>query len=283
MTNSIIKIDDSNKMQSISNSHLKEGKTISFVPTMGALHEGHMSLVKRSCELGDVTVVSIFVNPTQFGPNEDFGKYKRDLEGDIRKLSAFDVNYVFCPDINGIYPEGFQTTVEVEKLQKPLCGISRQGHFKGVATIVLKLFNIVKPSFAIFGEKDYQQLKIIQRMALDLNLDINIIGLPIYREDNGLAMSSRNQYLSENEKETASSIYKSLSKIKSDFGNGCSDVEKLIINAKKILYNANINDIEYLEIRDSESLELKSTVVTGDIAAIAVKINGTRLIDNIRI
>ncbi len=282
MTTNIKKVSNGNEMQTLSNSHIKNGKTISFVPTMGALHKGHLSLVQRACELADITVVSIFVNPTQFAPSEDFEKYTRDIEGDIEKLSEFDVNYIFCPEINGIYPEGFQTFVEVDKLQKPLCGASREGHFKGVATIVLKLLNIVKPSFAIFGEKDYQQLKIIQRMVLDLDLDVKIIGLPIFREPSGLAMSSRNQYLSQNEKKRASFIYKSLTKIKDDFSAGCADVKELVNNAKTFLSEAKINDIEYLEIRDPESLALKSVASKEDIAVIAVKINKTRLIDNIK-
>ncbi|MGH7884405.1 MAG: pantoate--beta-alanine ligase [Thermodesulfobacteriota bacterium] len=284
MTNrNIKKVTDACKMQLISNANIKKGLTISFVPTMGALHDGHLSLVKRACELGDITVVSIFVNPTQFGPKEDFNRYERDIEGDFKKLSSSNVNYVFCPDTKDIYPDGFQTYVEVSELQRPLCGLSRDGHFRGVTTVVLKLFNIVRPNIAIFGEKDYQQLKIIERMVLDLNLDIDIVGMPIYRENNGLAMSSRNAYLSENEKKCASFIHKSLTKIKDDFYKGLIATDKLIENAKIILFEGKIEDIEYLEIRNSTSLELKSIAATGDIAAVAVKINGIRLIDNLRI
>lgn len=283
MTNSIKKISSPKEMQSISKGHTNNGKTVSFVPTMGALHKGHLSLVEKACELADVTVVSIFVNPTQFGPNEDFKKYTRDLQGDIEKLSGFSVDYIFCPEVNNLYPEGFQTFVEVGELQKPLCGANREGHFKGVATIVLKLFNIVKPTFAIFGEKDYQQLKIIQRLVKDLDFDIEIVGLPIFREENGLAMSSRNSYLSSEEKKRASYIYKSLIMIRDEFKAGCSESEELIKNAKEVLAEAKIENIEYLEIRDPESLELKSNVFAGDIAAIAVRINNTRLIDNIKI
>ena len=193
----IITINESTKMQNVSNELHKEGKTIAFVPTMGALHDGHLSLVKEACKKADIIVVSIFVNPEQFGPGEDFEKYIRDLEGDLDKLSDFDVDYVFFPSVKDIYNDGFQTYVEVTKLQNYLCGTHREGHFKGVSTIVLKLFNIVKPDVAIFGKKDYQQFMIIKQMVKDLNLEVKIIGMPIYREESGLAMSSRNKYLSD--------------------------------------------------------------------------------------
>lgn len=278
-----LKISKTVKMQKVSSNLKREGKSISFVPTMGALHKGHLSLVEKACSLSDITIVSIFVNPTQFGPNEDFNKYTRDLEGDMSKLSRFDVDFVFCPEPQEIYNNGFQTSVEVRELQKPLCGMTRKGHFSGVATVVTKLFNIVKPDIAVFGEKDYQQLKIIQQMVLDLNMDVEVVGMPVYREKSGLAMSSRNEYLSNNDRIKASFIHKSLTNMKEDFNGNITDAEKLITNAKLILHEAGIEDIEYMEIRDPESLELKAEVKRGDIALIAVNINGTRLIDNIRI
>ncbi|NIP29139.1 MAG: pantoate--beta-alanine ligase, partial [Candidatus Dadabacteria bacterium] len=217
---SIIRINESLEMQNVSNKLRSEGKSIAFVPTMGALHEGHLSLVDEACKKADEVVVSIFVNPKQFGPNEDYGEYIRDLEGDLKKLSKYKVGYLFNPGVKDIYNEGFQTYVVVEELQKFLCGKIRPGHFKGVSTVVLKLFNIVKPDFAVFGKKDYQQFKLIERMVKDLNLEIEIIGMPIIREESGLAMSSRNKYLSENEKKRASNIYKSLNIIKKLFYEG---------------------------------------------------------------
>src|SRR5919108_5437199 len=183
-------------MQSLANEERRDGKRISLVPTMGALHEGHLDLISEARKIGDVLVVSIFVNPTQFGPNEDFTKYPRDLAGDLRKIESLGVDIVFTPTPEEMYPEGFQTYVEVEKLQEHLCGLFRPGHFRGVATVVLKLFNIIRPHVALFGEKDYQQLKIIQRMVKDLNLDVEVSGFPTVREKNGLALSSRNAYLS---------------------------------------------------------------------------------------
>lgn len=281
--NGIENIREASGMQSVCSELKKNGKTISLVPTMGALHKGHLSLVEKACSISEITVVSIFVNPTQFGPNEDYSKYTRDLEGDLLKLSEFEVDYVFCPGTGEMYDNGFQTSIEVSELQKPLCGVTREGHFKGVATVVAKLFNIVKPDFAVFGEKDYQQLRVIQRMVKDLNMDIKIIGMPIYREDSGLAMSSRNEYLSPQDRKKASFIHKSLTNIKSQFKKNIKSADELVKSARSLLNDADIDKIEYLEIRDPESLELKKEVSSGDMALIAVNINGTRLIDNLRL
>lgn len=271
------------EMQSLVNGVIRTGKRISLVPTMGALHEGHINLINEGRNRGDVLVVSIFVNPTQFGPNEDFTNYPRDLEGDLSKIEDLGVDIVFAPNLEEIYPEGFQTYVEVKDLQEHLCGRFRPGHFRGVATVVLKLFNIVKPQVALFGEKDYQQLKIIQRMVKDLNLEVEVIGYPIVREKDGLALSSRNVYLLMNERNSASQVSKALREIKRKFDMGCRNTNLMVEFGKKILEETGINDIDYLEICDPETLESKELAGRGDLLAVAVRIKGTRLIDNIRL
>ncbi len=271
------------EMQSLTNSMRNEGRAISFVPTMGALHEGHLSLMRAAKEKGDFVVVSIFVNPTQFGPNEDFEKYTRDLEGDLKKIEEIGIGAVFFPDVNEIYPDGHETYVEVEKLQKPLCGEFRPGHFKGVATVVLKLFNIVKPDIAVFGEKDYQQLQIIKKMARDLHLEIEIVGMPIIREEDGLALSSRNAYLSLEERKRALALSKSLGEIKRSFNEGNKDSSQLVELGIKILKESQIEDIDYLEIRDGKTLETKELAKPGDVVAVAARLENTRLIDNTKL
>lgn len=270
-------------MQSLANGARRGEKRISLVPTMGALHEGHINLISEAREIGDVLVVSIFVNPTQFGPNEDFTEYPRDLEGDLRKIESLDVDFVFTPNLEEMYPKGFQTYVEVKELQEHLCGLFRPGHFRGVATVVLKLFNIVKPHIALFGEKDYQQLKIIQRMVKDLDLDVEVSGFPIVREGNGLALSSRNSYLTPDKKERALWISRVLHDIKKDFDSGCKDARIMVERGKKALGEAGIREIDYLEICDSQTLRSKVVVESGDLVAVAVRLNRTRLIDNIRL
>jgi len=280
----LIKVVDTVKeMQTLSNSIRKEGRIISFVPTMGALHEGHLSLMRKAKEKSEFLVVSIFVNPTQFGPNEDYTKYTRDLEGDLKKIREIGVDVVFFPDINEIYPDGFETYVEVEELQKPLCGQFRPGHFKGVATVVLKLFNIVKPDIAIFGEKDYQQLKIIQKMARDLHLEIEIIGMPIIREDDGLALSSRNAYLSDGERGRALALSRALNEIKASYYKGQKNINDLVHTGKEILDSSSITDLDYLEIRNAETLESEKQAQSGDLVAVAARVGNTRLIDNIKL
>lgn len=280
---SIKVVDKVNDMQTLSNSVRKEGHIISFVPTMGALHEGHISLIRKAKEKGEFLIVSIFVNPTQFGLNEDYKKYSRDLEGDLKKINEIGVDVVFLPDVNEIYPDGFETYVEVEELQKPLCGQFRQGHFKGVATIVLKLFNIVKPDIAIFGEKDYQQLIIIQKMVRDLHLEIEIIGLPIIREDDGLALSSRNAYLSKKERKHAKALSEALREITKSFDQGHNEVKDLIQRGRDILNKSLIYDIDYLEIRNGRTLESKEEAQSGDLVAVAAKVGNARLIDNMKL
>ena len=208
------------EMQKISDKLRKEGKRIGFVPTMGYLHEGHISLVRKARELSDSVVVSIFVNPTQFGPGEDFQRYPRDEEGDKAKLDKADVEFLFIPEAKEMYPTGYQTYVEVIEVSKGLCSDFRPGHFRGVATVVSKLFNIVKPHVAVFGEKDFQQFLVIKRMAEDLNFDIEIIPGTLIREEDGIAMSSRNAYLSPEDRKKARVLYRSLVKAKELFDSG---------------------------------------------------------------
>ena len=283
MTNksTITVIEKVAEMKAYSNALRKAGKSVAFVPTMGALHEGHLSLMREGRKRADILVVSIFVNPTQFGPSEDYNEYTRDTEGDLEKMKGVGVDAVFMPGAEEIYPPGFQTYVQVEELEKPLCGPFRPGHFRGVATVVLKLFNIVKADIAVFGQKDYQQWKIIERMARDLDLDIEILGLPIVREETGLAMSSRNAYLSDQEREKALSLSKALLEIKSQFENGTYETDKLVNRGKRVFDRASVEDVDYLEIRDGETLENKKEAARGDVAAAAARVGGARLIDNI--
>ncbi|MCS7280196.1 MAG: pantoate--beta-alanine ligase [Desulfobacterota bacterium] len=268
------------EMQSLSES-LRKTKTIGFVPTMGFLHEGHLSLIRTSKRMAEVTVVSIFVNPIQFGPQEDFERYPRDLERDKGILEKEQVDILFYPSVDEMYPEGYKTYVRVLEMEDYLCGRTRKGHFQGVATVVTKLFNIVKPHFAFFGEKDYQQLKIIERMVKDLNMDVNIIGCPVVRESDGLAMSSRNTYLSPEERQKAANIYVALREVQRLFLDGEKKAEKLIEAAHKILSSTSGLEIEYVEVVDTETLRKLSTVEDKALVALAVWIGKTRLIDNV--
>ncbi|NIT13254.1 MAG: pantoate--beta-alanine ligase [Candidatus Dadabacteria bacterium] len=271
------------EMKSCSDTYKSEGKIISFVPTMGALHRGHLELVKNARNIADICVVSVFVNPTQFGPNEDFSKYPRDLERDKKLLEELGVDVIFFPDSDEMYGGRFQTYVEVEHIQKPLCGKFRPGHFRGVATVVLKLFNIVKPHYAVFGEKDYQQLRVIKQMVSDLNVDVEVLSHPIVREESGLALSSRNEYLGDDKKQRAASISHALFNVKKCFDDGINDKDKLLDRANSILDNAGIEEVEYLDIVDGYDLSEKKTADSGDVVAIAARLGGTRLIDNIRL
>ena len=276
-------IDKIADMKSYSDRIRAEGNKISFVPTMGALHTGHLKLIKNANNISDICVVSIFVNPSQFGPKEDFSRYPRDLDKDKDLLKEIGVDAIFFPRLEDMYGDGFQTYIEVEELQKPLCGKLRPGHFKGVATIVLKLFNIVKPHYAVFGEKDYQQLQVIKKMVCDLNLDVDIISHPIVREQSGLAMSSRNYSLDNGQREKACSISEALFSIKKQFDSGENDKDNLLDTAYSILNESNIKEIEYLEIVDGKNLIEKKLAATGDLVAIAARLDGTRLIDNIKL
>jgi pantoate--beta-alanine ligase len=268
------------EMQTVAEDLRKE-KRIGFVPTMGYLHEGHLSLVRRARQLADVVVTSIFVNPIQFGPQEDLTRYPRDLDRDMALLESEKTDILFYPDDGEMYPETYSTYIDVKKLDDHLCGKSRVGHFAGVATVVAKLFNIVKPHFAVFGQKDYQQLKVIQRMTEDLNMDVRIIGSPIVREKDGLAMSSRNTYLSAEEHEKALLIYASIKEIENLFRDGERKASRLIEEARKILLSREGIEIAYVTVCDAETLEDLEIIPRKAVLAIACRVGKTRLIDNV--
>lgn len=269
------------EMKKVSRDCAAAGKRLGFVPTMGALHPGHLSLVDEAVARADVAVVSVFVNPSQFGPGEDFDRYGRDFEGDLEKLAGSGVDYLFHPAAEEIYPDGFQTAVSVGELGDRLCGPARPGHFDGVATVVLKLFNVVRPDFAVFGEKDYQQLVIVRRMARDFDVDVEIVAMPIRREPDGLAMSSRNVYLSAEQRTRAAAINRALREVGKMFEGGCRDCPTLLRAAERVLREAQINDIDYLEIADPVTLEFRTAAERGDLVAVAARIGETRLIDNV--
>lgn len=259
----------------------KKGKSIGFVPTMGYLHEGHLSLVRESVKENDVTVVSIFVNPIQFGPGEDFNRYPRDIERDKKLLEKEGVDYLFFPSNEEMYPAGYKTFVEVNELGKKLCGKSRPGHFKGVTTVVLKLFNIVQPDRAYFGQKDAQQAIIIKKMVQDLNLDVEIVVMPIVREEDGLAMSSRNVYLDEDERKNATVLYRSLKEAEKLIKGGEKDAEKIKNRMREIVMSYPKAVIDYIEIVDTEELNPVNPIKGKVLIALAVYIGKARLIDNI--
>ena len=278
--NTIEIITEINRMQARSDEMRRQGKTIVFVPTMGFLHEGHLFLIKEGRKYGDDLVVSIFVNPSQFGPGEDLETYPRDFERDLELLRKEAVDVVFAPDAEEMYGEHFQTFVELEKLPKHLCGLSRPIFFKGVATVVTKLFNIVKPHAAIFGEKDYQQLTVIRQMVRDLNFDINIVGAPTVREADGLAMSSRNTYLHSKQRMSALTLNKSLKKAQELVGNGLKDAAQVIDAAAKRIRSQPDTEIDYIVICDPKTLDDMKTIDRPALMALAVKVGKARLIDN---
>ena len=264
----------------------KEGVKIGLVPTMGALHEGHLSLIRRARKECDRVVVSVFVNPIQFGPSEDFDKYPRTLEADTTLCEKEGVDIVFAPTPSEMYGEGNRLSNDTLTYVCPpffyvnkLCGKSRVGHFDGVCTVVNKLFNIVQPDVAFFGQKDAQQVIIIKKMVKDLNIPIEIIQCPIVREESGLALSSRNKYLSEEDKKEALVLSRILNNIKICYNKGVSDVSALKETAYSFL--TNMHDLEYLELVDKETLEEKTKADDNTIALIACRIGGVRLIDNI--
>ncbi|MCD6363673.1 MAG: pantoate--beta-alanine ligase [Synergistetes bacterium] len=267
-------------MQSLAN-HFRENRyRVCLVPTMGYFHEAHLSLMRLGRKLCDKLVVSVFVNPIQFGPSEDFERYPRDLERDRKLAEKVGVDVLFAPSVDDMYPEGFQTYVEVKELSKPMCGASRPGHFRGVTTVVLKLFNIVKPHVAIFGLKDYQQYLIVKRMVKDLNLGIEIIGHPIVREPDGLAMSSRNVYLSPEERKSALCLYKSILKAKELVSQGIRSVSELKEEIVKLISSHPYTKIDYVEFRDPETLKPVEDVSGPTLLALAVYVGSARLIDN---
>lgn len=257
----------------------KEGKTVGFVPTMGFLHEGHKSLIVRAAEENEYVVVSDFVNPTQFGPNEDFEAYPRDIEQDAKLCEAAGADVIFNPEASEMYDNAL-TTVTVDKITKVLCGASRPGHFAGVATVVSKLFNIVAPDRAYFGEKDAQQLMVIRKMVKDLNFDIEIVGCPIVREPDGLAKSSRNTYLNAEERQAALCLSRALNLGKKMIDDGETSADTVKNAIKSEIEKEPLSRIDYVEIVDLGTLEPAVRTDTGILAAIAVYIGKTRLIDN---
>ena len=256
------------------------GKKIGLFPTLGFLHEGHLELIRQGRKRADILVMSLFVNPTQFGPNEDFDKYPRDIEGDIKKAQGEGADVVFLPSPKEMYPEGFQSSVNVEKVTGFLCGKSRPGHFEGVATVVAKLFNIVKPHFALFGQKDFQQLAVIKRMVKDLNFDIEIIQVPTVREPDGLAMSSRNKYLNPEERKSALCLKKAMDMAVNMAGKGESHSEKIVASLEQLILSFPFTSIDYINICDPETLEDIDILKDKSLLALAVRIGSTRLIDN---
>ncbi|OQX56607.1 MAG: pantoate--beta-alanine ligase [Candidatus Cloacimonas sp. 4484_209] len=269
------------RMQEISDGLRRNKKTIGFVPTMGFLHKGHLSLIDIANKMSDVTVVSIFVNPTQFGPNEDFGNYPRDLERDKKLLREKGCSILFYPDAKKMYNEGFRTEVYVKGLSKVLCGATRKTHFKGVTTVVAKLFNIVKPDIAVFGQKDAQQAIIIKRMVKDLNYNIKIITGPIIREDDGLAMSSRNIYLTKQQRKDATILYESLKEAKRMISNGEAKASRVIKQMKKMISSKKTARIDYIKAVDTKELKTVKYIKGEVLIAVACYFGRARLIDNI--
>lgn len=257
------------------------GKSICLVPTMGFFHDGHLSLMRLAKRKADRVIVSLFVNPIQFGPGEDLGSYPRDFERDCRLAEGEQVDILFAPSANDMYPEGFQTTVSVSRITRHLCGAKRPGHFDGVATVLTKLFHMTGTDQAVFGEKDYQQLAVIRRMVKDLNFGIEIIGHPIVREIDGLAMSSRNSYLDEAEREAALCLSRSITLAREKAASGIRDAHELEEIIEKFIHSFPGTAIDYVSFVDGHSLEPAATIDKNTLLALAVKINGrVRLIDN---
>lgn len=259
----------------------KHGETIGLVPTMGSLHEGHMSIIRKAKKDTDRVIVSIFVNPSQFGPKEDFKKYPRAIKRDLALCGREGVDIIFTPEAGQMYPDGYATYVNVERISDVLCGASRPGHFRGVNTVVAKLFNITMPDVAYFGQKDAQQAIIIKKMAKDLNMSVKIKVMPIVREKDGLAMSSRNVYLDRKERNRSQSIYKSLKSAKELFNSGEKDSKKIINKIKRVIDNQPGTKIDYVAIVDTKDLKDIKRISGEALVAVAVWIGRTRLIDNI--
>lgn len=257
-----------------------EGGAIGFVPTMGALHKGHVTLIDKAKRENNKVVLSIFVNPIQFAPGEDYHSYPRDKERDEIMASRSGVDVLFLPSADEMYPDGYETFVNVEGITELLCGKFRHGHFKGVATVVLKLFNIVMPDRAYFGEKDYQQMLVIKRMVNDLNLNVDIVSMPTVREEDGLAMSSRNTYLDSRERVSAVSLYKAIKTSEDMVKNGERDTMKIINEMERIIRSETAAKIDYISICDPDTLKDIKTINGRALAALSVRIGNARLIDN---
>jgi pantoate--beta-alanine ligase len=273
-------IENIAQMREWSETEQRARRQIAFVPTMGFLHNGHLALVRSAKARGDRLVVSIFVNPTQFSPGEDFSGYPRDFERDCQLLQGEGVDVLFHPPVEGMYPEGDQTHVEVERLSQPLCGALRPGHFRGVATVVTKLFNIVQPQLAVFGEKDYQQLQVIRRLVRDLSMGVEIIGHPIVREPDGLAMSSRNAYLTPAERAAAVCLSRALCRAERLFRRGETSAPALARQVLAELEKEPLARVEYVRLCNVETLEEIQNIDDQALLALAVRIGKARLIDN---
>lgn len=259
----------------------REGKRVGFVPTMGALHEGHLSLVRAARAQSDFVVVSIFVNPLQFGPTEDFNKYPRMMAEDCAKLAAENVDLVFAPTKDDMYPNGAATIVEVQGVSDRLDGASRPGHFRGVATVVTKLFEIVRPELAFFGQKDAAQVAVLRKMVADLNMDLQVVVEPTVREKDGLAMSSRNAYLSPEQRKQALVLYRALMRVQTAADTGEHDAARLIATGKQVMSEEAAAKLDYFEIVDPDTLEPLLDVRHGALVAVAAWVGTTRLIDNL--
>ena len=277
----MLRLTDPKELRRTCDEQRRAGRRVGLVPTMGFLHEGHLSLVRASVRDSDRTIASIFVNPAQFAPHEDFADYPRDMERDLELLRAEKVDVVFTPPLSELYPEGYSTYVEVHDLQDRLCGKSRPIFFRGVCTIVLKLFHIIEPDVAFFGQKDAQQSIIIRRMVKDLDLDTRIEICPIVRDSDGLALSSRNAYLDEPQRKAALCLHRSLETARAGFRGGEQDAARLISAMRQEIQAESRAKIDYVEIVDSERLLPRETAREGDLVALAVYIDSVRLIDNL--
>lgn len=274
------RIETVKEMQILSESIRMAGHTVGLVPTMGFFHQGHLELMRVARNHADTVVVSLFVNPTQFGQGEDLNAYPRDLDGDLAKAREVGVDCVFVPSAEDMYPEGYQTEVRVGRLTQHLCGLSRPGHFDGVTTVVAKLFHIVKPHLAVFGQKDYQQLAVISRMILDLNMDIEILGVPTVREPDGLALSSRNSYLSLEERNSALCLSRSLATARDMVHRGERQATKIREAVEEEIQSVPLTRIDYVSVCDPVTLDDLETIKNEALLALAVRVGKTRLIDN---
>jgi pantoate--beta-alanine ligase len=274
-------ISSPSEMTRLSREARRAGKRVGFVPTMGALHQGHISLVRAARSQSEAVVASIFVNPTQFGPTEDFAKYPRNLEKDSAVLIAEGVHYLFAPAVEAMYPKGSGAWVNVEGLGDKLDGGSRPGHFRGVTTVVAKLFNIVQPDLAFFGQKDAAQVAVIRKMVRDLHFDTEIVVCPIVREADGLAMSSRNAYLSPEERKRATAIYRSLRSVETLAGQGERTAARLAAAARQVMAEEPSIRIDYYEVVDPDTLDPVADIANGALVAVAAYVGPTRLIDNV--
>jgi pantoate--beta-alanine ligase len=273
-------IEQASEMQQQADLWRREQKRIVLVPTMGYLHQGHLALMRAARGLGGVVVISIFVNPTQFGPGEDYRNYPRDLERDVALAEAVGVDTAFVPQVEEMYPDGFQTYVDVTEMTRNLCGRSRPGHFRGVATVVAKLFHIVKPHVAVFGEKDFQQLKTIERMVKDLHMDVTVMGHPIVRESDGLAMSSRNVYLDSEQRRAAVRLNQSLRRAQAMVDAGERNAAAIVDAVRDYLVADGPGTIDYVQVCRPDTLEDVPRLEGPSVLALAVRFGKARLIDN---